>query len=228
MLVESNNSRITSKTSGMKASLSLLPIAFFTLTLTLIPSVRAADGTPLWTNLFTGAIGEGQRCSLALDRSGNVYVSGHSYVEGSHGYVTVKYSSTGLPIWTNLFKGAANSGDAPSSLAVDSTGDVYVTGSSTAANLRPDIATIKYSSSGVPLWTNLYGGAANSVDEARHERALALDSSGNVYVTGRSFSSESVSSSDGVIIKYSVQACRCGRACSMARRAMRTNSPVWV
>ena len=47
-----------------------------------------------------------------------------------------------------------------------------------------DYLTIKYSNSGVPLWTNLYNGPGDYEDFAW---ALAVDSSGNVFVTGISF-----------------------------------------
>jgi hypothetical protein len=55
---------------------------------------------------------------------------------------------------------------------VDSSGNVYVTGSS-----QNNIVTIKYNSQREQLWTAPYEGEA---------KAMALDSSGNVYVTGQS------------------------------------------
>ena len=52
-----------------------------------------------------------------------------------------------------------------------------------AADSYHDYATIKYSSAGVPLWTNRYNGPANSDDYAY---AVAVDGSDNVIVTGYS------------------------------------------
>ncbi|MBK6772393.1 MAG: SBBP repeat-containing protein [Ignavibacteria bacterium] len=67
------------------------------------------------------------------------------------------------------------------SLAVDGSGNVYVTGYSTGSGQRFDYATIKYNSSGVQQWVARYNGPGNSIDYAN---SLAVDGSGNVYVTG--------------------------------------------
>jgi hypothetical protein len=139
----------------------------------------------LWTNLFNGAgNGDDWPYSLAVDGNGNVYVTGYSAGSGSgYDYATIKYSSAGVPLWTNLFNGAGNGDDIAYSLALDGSGNVYVTGRSTGSGSGYDYATIKYSSAGVPLWTNIFNGAGNSTDVAT---ALKVDSDGNVYVTGYS------------------------------------------
>jgi len=66
-------------------------------------------------------------------------------------------------------------------LAVDANGDVYVTGGSSSGYDNFDYATLKYSSAGVPLWTNRYNGPANRGDSGR---AIAVGPSGDVYVSG--------------------------------------------
>jgi hypothetical protein len=74
---------------------------------------------------------------------------------------------------------------------------VIVTGYSASSALYNDYATIKYSSAGVPLWTNRYNGPGNGDDEAC---AVAVDHSGNVIVTG--YSTGSGSGNDFATIKY--------------------------
>ena len=64
-------------------------------------------------------------------------------------------------------------------LTVDSSGNVYVTGQTTATGNNVDCATIKYSNAGIPLWTNFYGHAAS----LGNARVIAVDVSGNVYVS---------------------------------------------
>jgi len=171
------------------------------LTFCLSANIHAADGTPLWTNVFNGA-GNGQDIpnSLAVDSSGNVYVTGYSFGGGSgYNYATIKYSSAGVSLWTNLFNDAGNGDDFAKSLAVDSSGNVYVTGYSyNSSGNNYDYATIKYSSAGAQLWTNLFNGIGNGDDRAN---SLAVDANGNVYVTGSSWGGGS--SYDYATIKYS-------------------------
>jgi len=153
-----------------------------------------------WTNRYDGPVnGEDRVWAMAVDGSGNVYVTGSSTGTGSD-YATIKYSSSGLPLWTNRYNGPVNGGDEASAIGVDGSGNVYVTGSSTGSGTGSDYATIKYSSAGVPLWTNRYNGPANNYDAAS---AIAVDSSGIVHVTGSSFGSTGWDSSDYVTIAYS-------------------------
>jgi len=159
----------------------------------------SSAGLPLWTNIFNGAGGSSDEANaIALDAARNVYVTGDSFENGSIDYVTIKYSSTGDPLWTNQFNGIGNGSDFAHALALDINGNVYVTGESFGGTSARDIATIKYSSAGIPLWTNILNGPGNGYDGGN---ALAADRSGNVYVTG--FSSGGGSGNDYVTIKYS-------------------------
>jgi hypothetical protein len=114
-----------------------------------------------------------------------VFVTGDSYNGNDYNYATVAYSNSGVPLWTNRYNGPANRNDRTSGIAVDRNGNVFVTGSSVTVrdfiSDPPDYATIKYSNSGVPLWTNRYDGPAGAVD---YPNAIAVDSNGNIFVTG--------------------------------------------
>ena len=68
-------------------------------------------------------------------------------------------------------------------MAVDGSNNVIVTGYSDGGGYNYDYATIKYSSAGVPLWTNRYNGPGNGDD---YGHAVAVDGSNNVIVTGYS------------------------------------------
>jgi len=156
-----------------------------------ISTSLAQMGVPLWTNHYNGP-GNGAEYAkaIAVDSSGNVFVTGQSTGSGSSDdYATIKYSGAGVPLWTNRYNGPGNSSDQANAIAVDGNGDVFVTGASYAGNfVNRDYATLKYSAAGVPLWTNRYNGPLNFNDNAR---ALAVDGSGNVFVTGQSPSSGS-------------------------------------
>jgi hypothetical protein len=157
-------------------------------------------GAPLWTNRFA-APGDtiAYKNAIAVDRSGNVFViASATGTNGLRDYGTVAYSGAGLPRWTNRYNGPGNKDDYPYAVAVDSSGNVFVTGFSTATNGLSDFATVAYSGSGVPLWTNRHNGPGNNVDYAR---ALTVDNSGDVIVTG--YSTGSGSGADYATIKYS-------------------------
>ncbi|MBN2463579.1 MAG: SBBP repeat-containing protein [Dehalococcoidia bacterium] len=68
--------------------------------------------------------------------------------------------------------------------AIDSSGNVYVTGESKGSGTSRDYATIKYDSAGNELWVRTYNGPGNWNDMASK---MALDSYGSVYVTGLSW-----------------------------------------
>lgn len=87
--------------------------------------------------------------------------------------------------------------DEPRAITVDAQGNVYVTGVSKVYGAGEDFLTIKYSSAGKRLWVQRYNGSANSHDRPR---AMVLDASGNVYVTGFSMGQ---GNGDYLTLKYS-------------------------
>lgn len=159
-------------------------------------------GLALWTNRYNGpANGSDFANAIAVDRAGNVFVTGSSIGSGTgRDYATIAYSGAGLPLWTNRYNGPGNSVDAAEALVVDNRGNVFVTGASRSTNSSgsEDFATIAYSTAGLPLWTNRYDGPSNNDDRAQ---AVAVDSSGNVYVTGYSYATSA--DYDYATIKYS-------------------------
>jgi hypothetical protein len=142
----------------------------------------SATGVPLWTNRYDST-GNDYVHAVAVDSSGNVFVTGGAESFNNGGYVTVKYSGAGVPLWTNSYDLRGIYADKALAVAVDSSGNVIVTGTSESNTSYYDYATIKYSPSGVPLWTRRYSGPGDNYDEAR---SVAVDTSGNVFVTGSS------------------------------------------
>ena len=162
-----------------------------------------AAGQQLWVARYDGAIhGDDQAIAIDVDPSGNIYVTGWSREEDHTSWATIKYNSSGVQEWVKK-----NNSGHPSSLVVDAFGNVIVTGISNS-----DYYTIKYSLSGDELWAKTYhgpyNGAGNAADEAI---AMAVDVSGNVYVTGSSVGDELLTSGstdshdlkDYATIKYS-------------------------
>src|SRR5205807_397436 len=117
---------------------------------------------------------------IAVDKSDNIFVAASVLnAQDDLDYVTVKFSKAGVPLWTNRYDGSAGLSDVVAAIAVDGAGDVLVTGSSGGGVVR-DYLTIKYSNSGVPVWTNRY----NELGGFNEVHGIAVDSSGNAFVTG--------------------------------------------
>jgi hypothetical protein len=135
-------------------------------------------GVSLWTNRYNGL-----PSALAVDRSGNVFVTGTSDRGDGSDVATIAYTGAGIPLWTNRYNLSGNGFYQATAMAVNASGNVFVTGGS---------ATIAYSGTGVPLWTNYNGPRAS---------ALAVDGNGNVVVTGSS--SDNRGNEGYATIKYS-------------------------
>src|ERR1051325_7566805 len=149
--------------------------------------IAAAFGEPLWTNRYDGGFYNfyDYATAVAVDSSGNVFVTGYSVGStGNYDYVTIKYSGEGPTLWSRRYNGPANGDGFARALAVDGSGNVFVTGDSVGSGGNHDYVTIKYSGTGALKWTNVYNGPGNGAD---HANALAVDGSGNVFVTGDSF-----------------------------------------
>jgi len=158
-----------------------------------------SSGVEQWVTRYNGPGNGGDGANaIAMDSSGNIYVTGGSYASGTYtDYSTIKYDSSGVEQWVARYNGPGNDLDEANAIALDSSGNVYVTGISTGSGTYYDYATIKYNSSGIEQWVVRYNDLGNSEDQAR---AIALDSSGNVYVTG--FSDGLANWYDYATIKY--------------------------
>jgi hypothetical protein len=165
-----------------------------------------SSGAYQWHTFYGSAGGFDEGFGIAVDKSGNVYVTGYSGVawdgpgptsplnpySGVADIVVLKLNSSGAYQW-HTFYGSAGGDDYGYGIAVDGSGNVYVTGYSGVAwdgpgptsPLNPysgsfDIVVLKLNSSGAYQWHTFYG-SAGGADEGF---GIAVDGSGNVYVTG--------------------------------------------
>jgi hypothetical protein len=119
---------------------------------------------------------------IVVDDSGNSYITGWSGgANNLHDYTTIKYSPNGDELWVRRYNGSADDNDYAYRVALDSSGNVYVTGQSVETGSDNDITTIKYSPDGDVLWTQHYNGPANGYDAGQ---TIAVEGNGNAYVTG--------------------------------------------
>ena len=166
-----------------------------------------STGTLQWGKSTGGDRGEGR--GIVTDSSGNVYATGNykdsSTVTLGNGVTLpasttiiayiIKYDPDGTAQWANVIPTAGDS--TGESIAVDSNGNVYVTGTyrtsssssgsslgnsvilSPSINSSDDSYVVKYDTDGVAQWAEHIPTTGYS-----DGHGIATDSSGNVYTTG--------------------------------------------
>jgi hypothetical protein len=164
-------------------------------------SCMGAGGTHEWSKRSGGDILPDDGLAVARDSLGNTFTTGDFSSTanfglgdltsaGSRDAFVVKTLEDGTPLWSKRFGGAYD--DFGQGIAVDDSGNVFVTGKFQAsADLGGgltsaggyDIFLAKLrGSDGAVLWAKRFGGTG--ADEAA---ALALDSNGDVVITGQFF-----------------------------------------
>ena len=128
----------------------------------------------------------------AIDANGNIYVLGNAtgdfgsqINQGTQDVYLTKYDSAGNVQWTQMV-GSAGSASGYG-LALDASGNAYVTGSTTAdltqtaiADGNSDSFVAKYDKNGTPVWTQQL-----QTLNANQANTVSVDSSGNVYIGGQ-------------------------------------------
>ena len=159
-----------------------------------------SDGDSLWIQTYDGGgiYPTDNARAVAIDENDNIYVTGDSY-GAEEDYVTNKYSPDGNLIWSRRYDGSGHSEDHAHALALDKSGNVYVTGSSDAGAENDDIVTIKYTNDGTPDWVNRYDGPSGGGTDIGG--AVTVGPDGLACVTGISLSPST--NGDIFVVKYS-------------------------
>jgi uncharacterized delta-60 repeat protein len=158
-----------------------------------------SDGVEQWISRYDGPRGDMDVANaLILDNQGNVFVTGLSSGTGTMwDIVTIKYNSEGDTVWVRRYNGPDDGPDVANCIALDNYGNVYVSGYSCCDSTYNDYVLIKYNSNGEELWVERYAGPGRFDDEIR---SMALDNTGNIYVTGLNHGTSS--DDDFLTIKY--------------------------
>lgn len=163
------------------------------------------DGIEQWAALYNGA-GEfywNAVTDIAVGSTGNVYVSGNFVDSNYVAYSSIiKYSSSGLEQWIERIDSSKII-----RLALDGSENVYLTGGKgyyyndpfggEGGFVSDSLFTIKLNSDGINLWNASYCGITENSLMATD---LALDDSGNLFVSGIGYESDDNIS---IVIKYS-------------------------
>ncbi|HYV54141.1 MAG TPA: T9SS type A sorting domain-containing protein [Chitinophagaceae bacterium] len=185
---------------------SILTIGSFTLTNygtnNILLAKYDSTGTVFWAKSSYGA-GDNECNDIAVDNSSNSYLTGKfgaPFVSfdtdtlfkpgaGTNPFL-VKYDQSGNEIWAKGGEGAGT--NIGTSVAVDTSGNIYIAGSYNAQNLIfdsdtvintaagfTDVFIVKYNSAGNVIWVKNIGGIL-----AENCSAILTDNSGNLYITG--------------------------------------------
>ena len=168
-----------------------------------------ATGTGLVYSTYIGGSGMDIGYGIAVDSNGNAYVTGNTTstalapnYQGAGDAFVLKLGPSGALLWTVGIGGIGQ--DVGYGVAVDASGSVYVAGvtgagssiattgaAQTTVRGAADGFVAKLSSSGATSYVTYVGGG--DTDGAW---AIAVDSAGNAYVTGQTYSSDFPVTSD--------------------------------
>ncbi len=172
-----------------------------------------ATGTAIVYSTYLGGSGFEQIHDIAVDGAGNAYVTGRTrsttfpgvssgsiqpaYGGGNYDTFVTRINPTGTAIVYSTFLGGSGS-DYPYGIAVDGTGNAYVTGTTDSAtfpgvsgtSLQPanggcvDAFVTKINATGTAIVYSTFLGGSGCEEGI----GIAVDAAGNAYVTGRTTS----------------------------------------
>jgi hypothetical protein len=171
-----------------------------------------STGTGLIYSTYIGGSNSDYGDAIAIDGSGNAYITGwtnstdydiipgafQTTIGGSGDVFVTKLNSTGTGLIYSTYIGG-NNYDVGNAIAIDGSGNAYITGYTLSTNYdiipgafqtnyagNSDVFVTKLNSTGTGLIYSTYIGGSN--DDIGY--AIAIDSSGNAYITGATISTD--------------------------------------
>jgi len=161
-----------------------------------------SSGGIAWTS-YLGGEGGDLANALTVDHEGNILVAGSTWSNGFRGaddaasggsdVFVAKVSPTGSLLWATRFGGSGD--DRGWGIATNSTGDVFVTGSTASADLpgalnaspggSSDVLLARVSTDGELQWTTRIGGS-----DSERGASIDCDDLGHVYITSWTLSED--------------------------------------
>jgi RHS repeat-associated protein len=184
-----------------------------------------ASGTALVYSTYLGGSGSGGSgdygYSIAVDPSGNAYVTGSTYstnfpttagalqlsLRGYENAFVTKLNAAGTALVYSTYLGGTST-DFSSGIAVDPSGNAYVTGSTYSSNFPTTTGALQSSNRGLShsnsnafvtklnasgtalVYSTYLGGSGSAVLSGDSATGIAVDASGNAYVTGSTYSTD--------------------------------------
>ena len=174
------------------------------------------DPTIIWGTYYGGS-GIDQGYGITRDQNNNIYFTGQTFsssniatsgsYQSTYGQTgdafVVKFNSAGVRQWGTYFGSFLVDGG--NAIAVDSSGNVFMTGYTTSVlgiasfgahqttlGGLSDAFLVKFNSSGSRQWATYYGGSNVELGFG-----VAADNSGNVYLTGETLSNNNIATTSG-------------------------------
>lgn len=161
-----------------------------------------STGALLWQTSFypsTALISKNYGIGVVMDAQSNIYVAAASKTgtNGNFDYLILKYSGAGDWQWTKTIDGTDHLDDIPAAIALNNSGQLFVTGTSFSASSLTDFMTVRIdTATGSLSWTMRYD------YQNQYEAALdiSFDLSDNPVITG--LSSSNLASAGIATLKY--------------------------
>lgn len=145
------------------------------------------NGNLIWQKQYDDG-NNNQGFSIKLDSSNNIYMLGYRGTYGSSVYKTIliKCDSSGSILWQKSLQSGYT--DTPKTVKIDSTGYVYVAGTTNNGSIHT-VFLAKYDNSGTLQWQRALTGS-NPICNG-----MSIDSNDNIYLAGSG-------SNGALIVKY--------------------------
>lgn len=103
---------------------------------------------------------------------------------GVSAVLVTKYDALGDELWQRTYSGTAGANNHGVAVVTNASGDVFVAATVNNSSTDLDLAVLKYDLGGTLVWVAQWNGPSNLADVPA---ALALDSIGNIFICGASF-----------------------------------------
>ena len=153
-----------------------------------VRKISGADGTELWRTFLGTSSSFNFNSPVTIDATGHIVAAASIFSpNGDLDITVVKLAAAdGEELWRVAMNGSSNGSDAPGGVAVDSQGNVVVTGETRNVNTQADFTVVKISGTdGAELWRTTHlnpnvGEGANGVAVDAHGDVVAVGAIANV------------------------------------------------
>lgn len=170
------------------------------------------QGVLVWRGTYTGSRGGvlGSAQAVTVDAAGNVYAAGYVSDGAIFGAnldtLVVKLGPDGVERWAQRFDDSVQ--DSASSIAVDASGAVYVTGGTFGSASGADWLTRRLTADGTLDWTRRHTGPGNAADTVDD---MMLAPNGNVVLAGTTQNAGDGVTNDIEVVTYDPRGALVGR-----------------